>query len=275
MSESFIDWCISFGISKESAKKYNYQIGKFFRDNGFNGVIDVQKLTDQELLEMMERFAYSNRRVYIRRFALSNFLKFIDRKYLIDEFLKNTKKLNTLPPRKILKKSLDMDDFRRLIKELPDILSLVLRIMFETGLRISPVLGLTRDNIGVEDGRIKLVVKEKGGAIITTYLTKDTSKVLADYYNQYPNSNKVFNISYQTFEKHLKKYSKGILGFPITTHWMKHQKSDYMTNVLGKNIYEVQRGLHHKRVSTTLTYFDQSGADSKKHVQDLEDDMKW
>lgn len=286
----FIKFCLDSGINLLTAKEYRSQLRKFLRDyrvddNGKIGGVD----NDTALVDRMVRFCNDARRVYNRRYAMKKALDFWDKSNnligsddptrqkvpVIIAFSKKTKGLKLLP-RRLLKKSLSMDEYRKLTSELPELYSLVLRIMFETAYRISPVLHLERSHISIEGGRIKLIVKEKGDRIITAYLSKDTSRKLANWINNNQiKKGLIFNVGYKIFEPNLKKYGQDILNRDISTHFGKVSRAMYEFGERETDVRKVQQILHHKDIKTTLVYLQESGLDSKKEIEAREKDLMW
>jgi integrase len=149
-------------------------------------------------------------------------------------------------------------------------------MLFEIAFRISDVLYIERKQISIEDSRIKLIVKSKGDRIITAFLSKDTSKRLADWINSNKiKKGRVFNLGYDAFEANLKKYGREILDRDISSHFGKVSRAMYEFGTRGTDVRKVQQILHHKDINTTLIYLQESGLDSKKEMKEREKDMIW
>lgn len=147
----------------------------------------------------------------------------------------------------------------------------ILELLFSTGLRVSELVGLNRDQINFErrefgvigKGRRARVVFLSDGAVewVERYLAsrRDESKALFIRYNgPTPESgaeeSESLRLSARSVQRMVEKYvKKAKLPIKITPHGLRHS---YATDLLhnGADLRAIQEMLGHKNVSTTQIY---------------------
>lgn len=145
----------------------------------------------------------------------------------------------------------------------------ILETLFSTGLRVSELVNLNRDEINLDRGEFG--VKGKGGRIRVVFLS-DRAKVWLDRYLKQRNDNfKPLFIRYslqvtpenagekmrltpRSVQRIVKKYvRKAKIPVDISTHGLRHSfATDLLMN--GADLRSVQELLGHKNVSTTQIY---------------------
>ena len=145
----------------------------------------------------------------------------------------------------------------------------LLETLFSTGLRVSELCALDRDEINVDRGEI--AVRGKGGKIRLVFLSEEAKKKIKDYISErkdvdpalfirIPKNNKFekfdkLRMTPRTVQRLIKKYSvmAGIVGKRITPHILRHS---FATNLLrnGADIRSVQALLGHSNLTTTQIY---------------------
>jgi len=290
--KSFNEFLKDNGITGRTYKQYLSQTRKFLIINNYmqpikrgksykEQIIKISGInkTDEELLYMCKSFCFKNRYVYNRRYAMKYFLKYIDKYHIYEELKKETRSLNKYVLKDNSAKTISYEELKLLMDSIPEMYSLIFKIQFECSFRVSEVLSLTKRNITKKDDRIKISTKQKGGGQVTAYLSKETTTKLKDYFKDMVKEGKIktendliFNISYNKLWFDLNKYSQDIIDKKISSHWFKHQKADYLANVLGiQNIFDIKEALHHSNIETTLKYFRKSGIKSEKIIEHMED----
>lgn len=145
----------------------------------------------------------------------------------------------------------------------------ILTTLFSTGLRVSELCSLNRDEIDLKRG--ELSVRGKGSKIRLVFLSEDTRKNIKDYLLKRPDVDEALFIRIpktKTFSKDsdlrltprsiqriIKKYSirAGIVGKKISPHTLRHSfATDLLRN--GADIRSVQSMLGHASVTTTQIY---------------------
>ena len=145
----------------------------------------------------------------------------------------------------------------------------ILELLFSTGLRVSELVRLNRDQINLErrefgvigkGGRARLVfVSDRAGDWIKRYLEKreDVYKPLFIRYSgakSEENSGEKMRLTARSIERIVKKYVR-ISRIPVdaTVHTLRHSfATDLLTN--GADIRSVQEMLGHKNIATTQIY---------------------
>jgi site-specific recombinase XerD len=146
----------------------------------------------------------------------------------------------------------------------------ILEVLFSTGLRVSELVSLNREQVNIDAGEFGVV--GKGGKARVVFLSRNAKDRLTKYLNQRddPNrplfirysgprpkeglTNEKLRLSVRSIERMIDKYRKkaGIL-FRIGPHCIRHS---YATDLLshGADLRSVQEMLGHKNISTTQIY---------------------
>ncbi len=146
----------------------------------------------------------------------------------------------------------------------------ILEVLFSTGLRVSELVGLNREQVNLETGEFGVI--GKGGKARVVFLSKKAKDWLVKYFNKRSDpylalfvrysgpkgkeglSDEKMRLSARSVERLIDKYRKkaGIL-FRIGPHVLRHS---YATDLLshGADIRSVQEMLGHKNISTTQIY---------------------
>jgi site-specific recombinase XerD len=145
----------------------------------------------------------------------------------------------------------------------------ILEVLFSTGLRVSELVNLNRDNVDLK--RREFGVVGKGGRARVVFLSSRASSYLEDYLNSRQDSFKPLFIRHsknipigakdsqvrltaRSVQRILKKYSRKVkLPFDATPHILRHS---FATDLLmaGADIRSVQEMLGHKNIQTTQIY---------------------
>lgn len=147
----------------------------------------------------------------------------------------------------------------------------ILELLFSTGLRVSELVSLNRDQINFERREFGVIGKGRRARVVflsdtavewvTRYITnrRDDSKALFIRYNgPTPDSNdkdgESLRLSARSVQRMVEKYvKKAKLPIKITPHGLRHS---YATDLLhnGADLRAIQEMLGHKNVSTTQIY---------------------
>jgi len=139
----------------------------------------------------------------------------------------------------------------------------ILEVLFSTGLRVSELVKLNRDQINLR--RREFGVTGKGGRSRVVFLSSRAVKWLKRYLASRKDSHKPLFIRYaggegemrltpRSVQRIIKKYGKQCrLPFEVTPHVIRHS---FATDLLmaGADIRSVQEMLGHKNISTTQIY---------------------
>ena len=146
----------------------------------------------------------------------------------------------------------------------------ILEVLFSTGLRVSEMVALNREQVNIDAGEFGVI--GKGGKARVVFLSKKAKEWLMQYLQQRKDpyrplflrysgpkpeeglTDEKFRLSVRSIERMIEKYRKkaGIL-FRIGPHVMRHS---YATDLLshGADLRSVQEMLGHKNLSTTQVY---------------------
>ena len=145
----------------------------------------------------------------------------------------------------------------------------ILELLFSTGLRVSELVKLNKDQINLDrrefgvigkGGRARIVfVSDRAAQWITNYLKKreDVFKPLFIRYSGKvieDNSGEKMRLTARSIERIVKKYVRAVrLPVDATVHTLRHSfATDLLTN--GADIRSVQEMLGHKNIATTQIY---------------------
>lgn len=256
---NFVDWSSanspivkSSDITTDLVRKYRVYLAHY---NSPNGNLPLKKVTQN---------------YYV--IALRSFLKYLIRK-----------DLNVISPDKIelprvesrSLKFLDRDQLERLLAQ-PDISKesgirdkTIMEMLFSTGLRVSELCRLNRDQINIE--RKEFGVIGKGGKARVVFLSDRATIWLEKYFSVRTDQSKAIFIRYsgnqeptenmeklrltpRSVQRILEKYvRKARLPVKATPHVLRHSfATDLLLN--GADLRSVQEMLGHKNVSTTQIY---------------------
>ncbi len=272
----FAKYLINQGINEKTARQYECQANIFLNEHGIKKIEDFDNIAKENMLALAQEFCMENKRIPIRRYALQYMFKFFKKKDYCNDFKEMIRGKVKIPPRKKLEKALTIDEFKKLLEGVPKNYNLMLRIMFWGALRGSEVLSLKRKSISVVDKRMRLSIVGKGNKRITIFLPMDLSKELVPYINevcQGDKNKKLFDMAYITFYMRLRGFGKEILNKSISTHTVKHTRSQFEFN-RGTPLDQIKEILHHEDIKTTLKYKSEVGIDSRKAVEERENELE-
>ena len=259
----------------ENYRHYLFRFLDFAVEEGYSGL-----LPGQITLPLVRKY-----RQYLNRFtdehgnelksltqnyhiiALRSFLKFLakqDIKSLAAEKLE----LGRSPQRTV--DFLDAEEVGELFRALPtthDLQALrdtaILHTLYSTGLRVSELVGLTRDKINLDRG--EFMVRGKGNKPRLVFLSQSAKDALRSYLNKRQDTNEFAFISHglnsteqnltpRSVQRIIAKYAtKAGIVKKVTPHTLRHS---YATDLLinGADIRSVQALLGHSSITTTQVY---------------------
>ncbi|MEM1804917.1 MAG: tyrosine-type recombinase/integrase [Nanopusillaceae archaeon] len=254
--EEYKIWLELQGKSKNTIKTYSISIRKFLEyvSNVFlKDDIDIDFLKENLNKNLIIKFLAEIKtkknldpnsiRLYIR--SLSSFLKFLDRSDII-------KDLKVPRVDKKLPKYITFDEFNRLlsfVKKKRD--KLILLLLFYTGVRVSELVNLKKEDILIKEGFIR--VYGKGGKERMIPIPKFLIEELNNYI-QTLKDEKLFNISTRQVERIVKKYAKlANINKKVTPHVLRHSLATMLLSN-GVDIRYIQEILGHSSLSITQIY---------------------
>ena len=155
----------------------------------------------------------------------------------------------------------------------------ILKLGFNTGLRISAIVNIDLDDIDFNHGYIK--VTEKGDRDYKIFIGENLKQQIKiwindrDKYFSRCDTNALFvsqygkRISSDAVRKLITKYSKGATDKHVTPHVMRHSCATTLYDKTG-DIYLCAKQLNHKNVATTQRYAEISQARQKEATNILD-----
>lgn len=214
----FLEYCeIGKNQSRQTLRNYDHYLGRFAEFAAQNGVSKPEAVS----LELIRKY-----RLYLNRLAdrQGRGLKLVTQNYhliALRAFLKYLMKndVTTLSPEKIeLPKNptrqvdfLEPDELDRLFdatkKEPDELLRLrdyaILQTLFSTGLRVSELASLRRDNINLDRG--EFTVRGKGGKLRVVFLSDGAKAAIKKYLAKRPDNSKAMFVSHSTVGNTIEK----------------------------------------------------------------------
>jgi site-specific recombinase XerD len=287
--QKFLEYCeIEKQRSNLTLKSYNKYLQRFLDFAKENGVTKPENIT----LDLVRKY-----RLYINRLTdqEGKSLKPVTQNYHIitlRSFLKYLAKYDykSLPAEKLelaktpsrMVEFLELEEIERLIEatkyEKEDILRLrdkaILSTLFSTGLRVSELCSIKRDQINFK--RNEFTVRGKGDKLRLIFLSEEASKDTQEYLKQRKDNSKFLFIAHKqigTPEKEMESFGNDAKGLttrsiqrivkkyamlagitkPISPHTLRHTfATDLLQN--GADIRSVQSMLGHASITTTQIY---------------------
>ena len=243
-------------LSSNTVKNYLIDLNQFFYNNFSNTQIDKEF---EAFISKLRKNNFSLSSINRKVSVIKNFFKFLQSEKIIDqinldkfESLKNTKKI----PKAITKSQIDelLNSLNNSKSRNSKVYTMVLKLMFLSGLRVSEALNLRWSDLNIND--FSLNIYGKGSKERKVYLTQDFSKELS-----YLKSNSIFifniknkPISTRTINKFLKdSFKNGIINNSLSSHIFRHS---FATTMLENkaDIRHIQKLLGHSSISTTEIY---------------------
>lgn len=136
--------------------------------------------------------------------------------------------------------------------------SLMVRIYFETGLRLSELINAHRDNFNLTDNYIEGI--GKGKKPFKELFSKNTANLISDYFKSfkevpdYPFRYGSLKHSAKKFQYDLKKECAAIGIKGMHPHKIRHSLGHYLRESKGWDIEEIKVKLRHSDIRTTSIY---------------------
>lgn len=275
------------GLSLKTQENYSRFLNKFFKWLEMSNLKDLspKNLNEDHIWKyrlFLSRHINPINKSPLKKSTQNYYL--IALRSLLEFFIE--KNINSLPPSKIKLakdrsereiKFLTLEQLKRLLSspDENDIKGLrdraILETLFSTGLRVSELIALDRDQIKIKDNLefLEISVIGKGQKVRTVYFSERSLKALKKYLekrndidpalfiNYKPGIEKTGNsrrLTAKSIETIVKKYIK-ITGLPVmaTPHTLRHSfATDLMSQ--GVDLRLVQEFLGHKNIATTQVY---------------------
>jgi len=275
----FLDWLeVEKGLSSKTQENYARFLKRFF------DWLKIKKLQNLKPDELSPKHIQDYRLFLARRFNLKKSTQIyylIALRSLLTFFAKHD--ILSLPPEKVnLPKRVSEREIRFLtLKDLEKLFSqpdtskiqgirdrAIMEVLFSTGMRISELCSLNKDQIKIPQKieEIEISIIGKGGKVRPVYLSKRAVFWLKKYLEQRSDNHKALFISHKRktsedlrltprfIQKMIKKYAL-LAGLPTNTtpHVLRHS---FATDLLarGVDLKTIQEFLGHKTITATQIY---------------------
>lgn len=285
----FLEYCeLDKNLSIRTVRMYSYYI-TFFRDwlkkETNDADFPVEKI-DDELIRNFRLYIsheYKNpakgdlKRQTQNYFlvCLRSLLRFLIKKHKLNVLSPETIELGKRRDRNI--KFLMPEDLEKLFAAVPTASApslrdrAILEVLFSTGLRVSELVSLNKDQINLESGEFGVI--GKGGKARVVFISKSAKECIQKYMAKRKDAwrplfirysgpkekeegltDNKFRLSVRSIERMIEKYRiKAGIPFRIGPHVLRHS---YATDLLqhGADLRSVQEMLGHKNIATTQIY---------------------
>jgi len=280
LTKQFLDYLeIEKNRSPRTRDNYEFYLGRFLE---FVGDVEPKDVTDDKVREyrlFLNRFAdergeplKKNTQNY-HLIALRAFLKYLSKRD-IKSLAPEKVELGKMPERQV--DFLDGDDLARLLaaplKHTDDPLTAlrdkaILELLFSTGLRVSELCALKRENVNLK--RDEFTVRGKGSKLRVVFLSEESKAALTKHLEKRVDVSPFLFVRHdravaknaasasltpRSIQRLIDRYSRAAgITKNVTPHTMRHS---YATDLLrnGADIRSVQSMLGHSSITTTQIY---------------------
>jgi len=253
--EEYKVWLEIQGKSKNTIKTYSGIVKKFLEFLINNGIIitDTKSINDSLDKNLILKFLAESKvkkkldsnslRLYVR--AISSFLKFLDNENL-------AKQIKAPKVDKRLPKFITYDELNKLLENAENYRDkLIIKFLFYTGVRVSELIKIKKNDIIFEEGFVK--VYGKGGKERILPIPKELLNELKDYINKI-NTENIFPLSSRQVERIIKNIArKAGINKKVTPHVLRHSLATTLLSK-GVDIRYIQEILGHSSLNITQIY---------------------
>lgn len=193
---------------------------------------------------------YKNTSVNTKRIILSAikcYLKYIkDERYKEIELPKKEEKVTNY---------ITYDEYRKMLEHLEKNSKrnikkiLLIKLLFETGLRSYEILNIKKENIDNE--KIRIFGKGKKERLV--FFSNSLNVYLQHFLNNMNENDNLFNFQYKNLYKLTKELGKKVINKNISPHMFRRGFATHCIN-LNIGIYEISIMMGHKNINTTRGY---------------------
>lgn len=241
---------------------------EYLNENNIKKFKDIEYNNIRMFIKYLYDLNYKNTTISRHISALKSFFKYLKLNNIISNnpctLISNPKKEKRLP------KYLNYNDTEQLLNAFDNSNyiglrnSLILEILYSTGIRVSEITNIKFKDINMSDKTIK--IKGKGNKERYAYFGTKCFKLIKEYCkNSYPKLNK-YNLEYLILSKTGKKINErqirdivdeaatlSHIDMKISPHVLRHTFATHMLNE-GADLKSVQELLGHENLSTTQVY---------------------
>lgn len=278
-------------LSRLTIRNYRHYLSRFADWFVATGQDDMTKLTIDAVLQyrlFLSRFTDMHGKELTKKtqgfhvIALRSFLKWLTKR---DIKVISPEKIDLPKSEGLSMKFLDPDQLERLMSQplLSTPLGIrdraILELLFSTGLRVSELVSLDKDQVNMQQSEFTIIgkgrrtrvvfISERAANHLETYLVTrhDEYKPLFIHQNRDDATDidgESMRLTSRTIQRIVEKYAKSAkLSIKITPHGLRHSfATDLLHN--GAGLRDVQEMLGHKNIATTQIYTHVTRADLRK-----------
>lgn len=139
---------------------------------------------------------------------------------------------------------------------------LIIKLLFETGLRSYEILNIKKENIDNE--KIRIFGKGKKERLV--FFSNSLNSYFQEFLNNIKDNDHLFNFEYKNLYKLIKELGKKTIGKNISPHMFRRGFATHCIN-LNIGIYEISIMMGHKNINTTRGYIrSESKIELMKHI---------
>ena len=250
--ELYISHLIARNRSSRTIKSFRSILSHFLSFLGEKHLSEVTLLDIDLFLAELKRRGWEPGSIYTAAVAVKRFLEFVGLGDRISGF--------ELPRReRRLPRYLEPEEVARMVEACPSLRDrVVILLLFTTGLRVSELVSLKRDDVDLEKRSIR--VRGKGGKERVVYFPEALVPLLRAYIGELPDDAEYLfpsvggHMHYTTVERIVRKAAESAgLRKKVTPHVLRHSFATYSL-AMGLDLREIQELLGHSSLSTTQVY---------------------
>ncbi len=261
MLNEYKNYLIINGKSKNTINSYISHISNLLKRVSLDNL--TEKTINNYLLEIMENRSPST--MNICKSAIRSFLKFLKKDILIPKNEKIIEKLPEFITEDYFKK--EVIPVIECVCKNPVKMKAILYFMFYSGLRISEIALLKRENINLEKRTIKFYIPKKKKERLGLIVGKKAKKFIEDYFSIEPEITNAFNISYHALKKRFADYNQYFKDINFHPHLLRHSFATHLRKN-GMSIEDIKELMGHQNIQTTMRYAHVNIDDIKKRCDE-------
>lgn len=244
--DKYKQWLIINGKAPNTVDTYIKKINKLLVK------VKLKDINEETIIQFLstltEKFTPTTQNSY--RNAIRSFLKFLNKNVVVPQNLKVKKKLPIgITETYFEKELLPLVDC---IFQNPLKLKAILYFMFYTGVRVSEVPSLKREDVNLTERTAKIYAG-KGNEERIVFFNNKTKEMLDTYFSVEPEDTNAFNTSKQSIQKKLHKIKPYCKNINIHSHLFRHSFATmFLAN--GGDLSTLSKLLGHKNIQTTMMY---------------------
>ncbi|HDI02935.1 MAG TPA: hypothetical protein ENF67_00105 [Candidatus Pacearchaeota archaeon] len=251
------------GCSELTVRNYLWFINRFLSETDKK----IEELEEEDVKAYLARLVDTKARATLSLAASSL-------RFFFSQVLKKQITVNLPKKEKKLPEVLTKEEVDRIIKAAETEKSeLMIRMLYYTGLRVSELVNLKREDIDLEKGIC--LVKGKGNKERQVFLPKKLKEKLKVFFEKHPDYVYVFSrdkpLTPRNVQKILKRIAKKLeIKKKVTPHKLRHSFATHLLES-GVNIRTIQALLGHENLQTTQIYTKVTDELYKKAMEKIEE----